>query len=90
MTNAILPTVTSANLATVETRETRPQFAPGEQVRWINEYGVDLGIRTIVSAEVISYSENGIGYKIEPHDAYWFAVPENQLHRHTEERNSIA
>lgn len=85
MTNATLAAVTSADLATVETREIKPQFSPGEQVQWINEYGVNLGIRTIVSAEAISYSENGIGYKIEPHDAYWFAVPENQLHRYTTE-----
>jgi hypothetical protein len=69
--------------------DAKPQFAPGEQVKWINEYGVDLGSRTIASAETISYSENGIGYIIIPHDAPWFAVPESQLHPCADEHNDI-
>ena len=53
------------------------KYEVGDSVIWINDYGVNLGKRTIVS------KENFYGrpaYQIEPYDTPWCPVLEKNLH----------
>lgn len=57
-----------------------PKYQVGQTVEYTNDYGVKWGKKKIVAiVENLTYDESGFGYKIEPTDTPWFAVPERNL-----------
>ena len=52
------------------------KYSPGQEVHWVNSYGRDNGVKTIVDCVM---EQSGPCYHITPHDAPWYAVEENQL-----------
>lgn len=55
---------------------TETSFTIGDTVLYTNDYGVDLGRRTIVGVARTTY---GVAYYLAPTDTPWFAVPEREL-----------
>ncbi len=51
----------------------------GDEVIFINDFGIDFGKRRITSVDKVSYSGSGYGYKITPTDTPWFAIKEENL-----------
>ena len=59
--------------------KTERKYKIGDKVIYINGYGVNWGIKTIIGVEDITWG-NGNGYYIDPTDTPWFAVQEENLH----------
>lgn len=59
-----------------------PKFKVGEQVLYTNDYGVEWGLRTIKAVhDGKGFSSPVPRYFIEPTDAPWFPVAEDNLAR---------
>lgn len=56
--------------------ENTHKYKVGDKVEWINPNGVDLGEREIIGLEY----RNGPTYFINPTDAPWFSVAEENLY----------
>jgi hypothetical protein len=56
-----------------------PKFKIDDAVNWVNGNGVNLGIRTVVGIDSITYGISGNGYYLNPIDTPWFAVKEEEL-----------
>ena len=53
------------------------KFKVGYRVRYINDYGVDLGIKTIIKIQRV---KGKVRYFITPTNTKWYSVPEDNLH----------
>ncbi len=60
------------------------KYEIGDTVLWINDYGVNLGKRTIIKQVELTGTPS---YMIEPHDAHWCSVREENLHKITNATN---
>lgn len=58
-----------------------PLYQPGDVVCWTNDYGVKWHARTILSSD--DSDKSGHRYYLEPHDAPWMSVREENLAHET-------
>jgi len=56
-----------------------PQFKVGDKVNYTNDYGIEIGERTVVG--ITSWYGNDFRYFIEPTDSPWFPVNERSLRK---------
>jgi hypothetical protein len=64
-------------MASNEVNQVEHKYEIGDSVVWINDYGVNLGKRTITSKENF---HGRPAYQIEPYDTPWCPVLEKNLH----------
>lgn len=55
------------------------KYKVGQKVFYTNDNGIELGIRTILAVDSITWSESGYGYYMSESDSPWCPVKEENL-----------